>query len=36
MFEKVLAFLLLLLLGGTILHTLVTRVIIPLGKPPKN
>ena len=36
MLEKVLALMLLLLLGGTILHSVITRVIAPLRKPPKN
>lgn len=36
MFEKTLAVLLLLLLGSTMLYTVITRVIAPLRKPPKN
>jgi hypothetical protein len=36
MYEKLLALFLLLLLGGTLLYAVITRVIVPLRKPPKN
>jgi len=35
-YEKVLAFFLLLLLGGTLLYAVITRIIVPIRKPPKN
>jgi len=34
MVEKILAFLLLILIGGTLLYIFYTNVIIPLRKPP--
>lgn len=36
MLEKVLAVMLLLLLGGTMLHAVITQIVVPLSKPPKN
>lgn len=36
MFENALAVLLFLLLAGTLLYTVITRIIVPLRKPPKN
>jgi hypothetical protein len=36
MYEKVLAYLLLLLLGGTLLYAVITRIVVPLRQPPKN
>lgn len=36
MYEKLLAFFLLLLLGGTVLYAVIARIIIPLRMPPKN
>jgi hypothetical protein len=35
-YQKALAFFLLLLLGGTLLYAVITRIIVPLRKPPKN
>jgi hypothetical protein len=35
-YEKILAFFLLLLLGGTLLYAVITRIIVPLLNPPKN
>jgi hypothetical protein len=35
-YEKALAFFLLLLLGGTLLYAVITRIIVPIRKPPKN
>ncbi len=36
MYEKLLAFFLLLLLGGTVLYAVITRIVVPLRMPPKN
>lgn len=36
MFEKALAVMLLILLAGAVLHAVITRIVVPLCKPPKN